>query len=41
MNIPKKRIWVICAVVLALVILGAGIFLFKGTTHIPAPNTRT
>lgn len=33
MKQSKQRIWVICAVVLALVILGAGIFLFKGTTH--------
>lgn len=33
MKIPKKRIWVICAVVLALVILIVGIFLFKGTTQ--------
>ena len=33
MKQSKKRILVICAVLLALVILGVGIFLFKGTTH--------
>ena len=33
MKQSKKRILVICAVVLALVILGVGIFLFKGTTQ--------